>query len=496
MTIHRIDSLGPTPKPVAEIQQLLDDGAVHDGDAIVLKGQFSQGDADFLRLSKSVTLRGDDVVGATISGGKQLEWGRAPDGIAIQPISATVENITFDDFTIGAIWIAGAKGENVISKCRFQHYRFGVKRAGLQGAWPIVAGGAELSGSLTISGCHFGAPAAESVPAGGMNNLIHVNNCDLGNLTITGNEIEDMCWIGIAVWGVSGKTVISGNTITKKSSFDKWLGSNTGIVFGATPVSYDLKRDGSVLIENNTVNIETEDSHGIIVCHYPDGQYTTGVPGAQRAITVHDNVVNMKNANNQMAALACVGGCSDSNWTNNTVTGFARYGILVAQDTQSGFIRKSNGPPANNTFETNDLTQFKASQAQVFVDETAMHIAVRRNALGAVSGSNKKRWPPPLDNPRAGIACYGSLGQIVSNDFADSHIRGWIGDPGTTHVGCIYLAQISRANHVEYSDTDFPNGTAHPQHRQLLDEDVWEGKAPEKQPEDANAILELAPVPA
>ena len=486
-----ITSTAADPKTVDEIQRVLDGDEVHDGDIIVLKGTFTQNDTQFLRLSKSVTLRGDPAAGATILGGKQLQWGRAPVGVGIQPIAATIENVTFRDFTIGAIQIVGAKGENVIRDCRFEDYRYGEK-PGKKGAWPIVGGNVGVSGVLTITGCHFGIPSAASVPATGLNNLIHLNNCDLEQLTITNNVIDDMHWLGIAVWGVSGQTVITGNTITKKSSYD---GFGVGISVGATPTGYDLKREGSALIEGNTLNIEADDSYGIIASQYPDQQYKTGVPGAARAITVRDNVINMNNANNDRAALACIGGCSNSTWTNNRITGTARYGILVTQDIRVDGITTSNSPPVNDTFEANDLTRFCASHAQVFVDGAAAQITLRGNTLGPVSGSNKNLWPPPLDHPRAGIACYDSLGHIVSNDFSKSDIRGWIGEPGNRHVGCIYLAQVSRANTVEYSETDFPDGTGHPQHRQILDEDVWEGKSAKKPLPDANTMLELAPMP-
>ena len=58
-----IDSTAANPKTVGDIQQLLDSNVVHDGDIIVLKGTFSQSDTQFLRLSKSVTLRGDANAG-------------------------------------------------------------------------------------------------------------------------------------------------------------------------------------------------------------------------------------------------------------------------------------------------------------------------------------------------------------------------------------------------------------------------------------------------
>lgn len=499
-----IDSTAASPKKAADIQQLLDSPQVHDGDIITLKGTFSQNDDQFLRLSKSVTLLGDADAGATISGGKQLQWGRAPNGVGIQPIAATVENITFDNFQIGAIQIVGAAGTNLISNCRFENYRYGVKNAELQGAWPIVGGNAGVSGSLTISGCHFGAPAAQSVPAGGMNNAMHIDNCDLQHLVISDNVIDDMYLMCLAVFGVSGLTEIIGNTITKASSWVKYGGAAIG--FGLRPNGYPMNRDGSVLIEGNTINIDAADSFGIVVGLYPESTYLTSAgAGAPRTLTIRGNVVHMNDvvqgAKDHRAALACLGACSNSTWTHNVVTGAAQFGILVSQET-AAIAKPSAEAPTNNAFAENQFAggqltdptdgqskafdHFTASEAQIYIAEAASHSDLRANTIGPVDGANTwQKLPPPV---HAGIACYASDGEMASNDFSKSNIQGWIGGP--RHVGCIFFASSARRNHVEYAEAEFPAGTLHPVSRQILDESQ-PGMKPEK---DKNIVAEFAGV--
>ena len=497
-----IISTAANPKTVGDIQRLLDSNEIHDGDIIVLNGTFTQGDDQFLRLSKSVTLRGDDDAGATILGGRQLQWGRAPDGVSVQPISATVENITFDNFRIGAIQIVGAAGTNLISNCRFENYRYGVKSAELQGAWPIVGGNAGVSGSLTISGCHFGAPAAQSVPAGGMNNAMHIDNCDLQHLVISDNVIDDMYLMCLAVFGVSGLTEIIGNTIKKASSWAKYGGAAIG--FGLRPNGYPMHRDGSVLIEGNTINIDAADSFGIVVGLYPESTYLTSAgAGEPRTLTIRGNVVHMNDvvqgAKGQRAALACLGACSNSTWAHNIVTGAARFGILVSQETPA-IAKPSAEAPTNNLFVENHLAggqltnptdgqtktfdDFTASEAQIYIAEAVSHVELRANTIGPVSGANKwQKLPPPV---HAGIACYGSDGEMASNDFSKSNIQGWIGEPA--HVGCVFFAKSASGNRVEYSEAEFLAGTLHPVSRQILDESQ-PGMKPEK---DKNIVAEFA----
>jgi hypothetical protein len=89
---------------------------------------------------------------------------------------------------------------------------------------------------------------------------------------------------------------------------------------------------------------------------------------------------------------------------------------------------------------------------------------------------------------RAGIACYGSDGKIVSNSSSNRGVQGWIGGP--PHVGCIYFGESACRNHVEYSEAEFPPGTLHPTSRQIFDE-----SQPGMKPlPDANIIPELEAV--
>jgi hypothetical protein len=154
---------------------------------------FNFGDDGVLFLSHDVELEGTDPLGTIIEGGRQLEWGQTPEpNGAPVPIVAAVRNIVFQGFTFGAIGVAatrrglGGASANEISRCSFVGYKYGVKGS-RKGAFPIVAGcqtdPEQLTGTLKISHCYFGAPDASSIPPGvsiGMNNLVHVNDCKPG----------------------------------------------------------------------------------------------------------------------------------------------------------------------------------------------------------------------------------------------------------------------------------------------------------------------------
>lgn len=420
---HILTSTDQNPHTVRDIQRLLDNEAegpngaiieVHDGDTIKLMGKFTQGDAEYLRLSKSVTLQGHGV-GATIFGGCQLQWGAIPDPNdpstnIPKPITATIDSITFENFNLGAIWFRGTTGNTVISNCHFENYRYGEK-PGKKGAWPIVGGSASVSGYLTITNCHFGPPPFK---VDGMNNLIHINNCPLDQLTIIHNRIEDMSFMGIAVFGVMGRTTIADNHITIGDNH--WTSlphTSAGISFGLRLGSYTMERDGSVVIERNTVTINCPDSNGIAVGLYSEeGQYLPcAASGTAREVTIRDNVVHMNDAGNRRAALACLGACSHSTWSNNVVTGSAPYGIVVSQETwekvqegQKLSVVASTAPPIDNTFLNNQFAggdlldptapetkkrtlfdEFTASEEQIFIDHTARDVKLFGNVTGPVS---------------------------------------------------------------------------------------------------------------
>ena len=155
--------------------------------------------------------------------------------------------------------------------------------------------------------------------------------------------------------------------------------------------------------------------------------------------------------------------------------------------------------PTNNSFAENQFAgrqltdptdgqskafeHFTASEAQIYIAEAASHSDPRANTIGPVDGANT--WPKLSPPVHAGIASYGSDGEMASNDFSKSNIQGWIGGP--THVGCIFFAHSASGNRVEYSEAEFPAGTLHPVSRQILDESQPGMKPPGK----ANEVLEL-----
>lgn len=521
---------GELSPDAARIQHALD--FADPDDTIQLKGTFKCRSTDKLYLWKPVILEGvPSRVGATMQGGSWLMWGRQSDAEQTFKIHATIKNIRFDGFTGGAIRIAATEGNsvNTIQNCRFTEYKKGFSSEGkIPGAWPLVvgpgsSGPSTIEGTLEITGCFFGAPSYDKDLQGkpvAMNNLIHINNCNLEHLRITKNTIEDMSWLGIAVWGVTGRTEIADNHITIGNTlFTKFPGTSAGIAFGLRGKSYLMTRDGSVVIERNTVTVNSADSCGIVVGLYGDSQYLqdTAAPGAIRDVVIRDNVVRMNKVGNKRAALACVGACSHSTWASNVVTGSAPYGILVSQDTgerpvstnaEDRFIRQASASPSNNTFQDNALAggatidpttrkkhidpktgkvvpfdKFTASQAQAFVDASVTYLDLLQNAFGEVSGAND--WPPPIVEPRAGIVYWGSYGSLNWNHFSSSGIQGWplppkpgelqmfvLSDP---HIGCIYLAQESSRNQITYSPTNFPDATVPPRERQILDlaTSVW-----------------------
>jgi hypothetical protein len=284
---------------------------------------------------------------------------------------------------------------------------------------------------------------------------------------------------------VSGRTEIIENSITltppAKQAFRPGKVDTAAIAFGARPKSYRMNCDGSVLISDNTITINRPNATGILVTIYPDDQYEEGTPpGAAREVIVRDNTIDMQSTNNMGSALACLGACSDSHWTDNRVDGSARFGILVAQkeDNTALLVAANAPPPPNNPVDRNDLTGFEASQAQIFIDATAPvvghHIAVRNNEIGTVSGSNA--GATPFQSPCAGIASRGERVELEWNDFGDSGIKGWrlpkekpVAGTSQVQTGCIYLAKEAKENRVTWWPTDFPPGSAPLPQRQILD---------------------------
>jgi hypothetical protein len=320
-----------------------------------------------------------------------------------------------------------------------------------------------------------------------MNNLVHVNNCHLALLQISGNVIEDMCWFGFSVWGVTGKTEIVDNEITlsQMSSYSK---PGAGIAFGVRPKGYVMTPDGAARIEGNRINIGSALASGILVSPYGEQEYTPpGSTVADRSILVRHNTIHMNGVlKGDNAALECLGGCTASNWAVNDVFGSARYGIRVSALSMP-VAAPSSSKPTGNSFVENRFGPFTAHRAQVVIGKMVKGTRLECNVFGPVAGTNGANW---LTEPCAGVACFGDDGQMIRNDFSSSAIPGWhrgppaepgfeehpftpptpikqpFVDPG---VGCIYLEETSHKNTVEYDPVDFPPGTVPPPRNQILD---------------------------
>lgn len=403
----------------------------------------------------------DPVAGVAENGGTTIVGGRQPFVVGMNPagvqtqVTVKILDIRFRNFYREAIRIYATKGENVVSGCSFVDYEKSnvvVNPGGPQGAWPIVADNADvpdnLSGKLTITGNFFGPPLA----AGPMNNLLHVSFCNLTPFTFSKNRITDMRWVGIVVYANKGETIISGNRITKNSSF---LYEGAGISIGAWPSinPTDPPEGKKITIEGNKVEVGSANSNGIQL-FLMDGKYYTPPASTGRQISVRDNKVRMVGGGTQdRAALACLGACSKSDWVNNTVTGEAAYGIWVSDH---AFMTITDKPsvlnPSGNTFRNNNLEGFTATKSQALIGATVEHLKLLDNAFGPVANTNPHK--PPLDDAVADIRCKGHLSEISRNNFQKSGLQGWETPPKWS--GCIYLDPESNQIQVKYHDSDFP----------------------------------------
>jgi hypothetical protein len=265
--------------------------------------------------------------------------------------------------------------------------------------------------------------------------------------------------------------------------------------------------DGAVRIEGNRITVESPNSYGIVVGRYGDDEYRpTGATVQDHSILVRDNAIQVNGAPNaDNAALACCGGCSDAEFKFNVVTGSARYGLRVSR-LEVPIMATSSAHPVRTAAIANNLQSFTAQRAQVHIGELVQDTNVHENVFGSVAGSNDTNW---LQEPHAGIACFGHDGQVMRNDFSGSGISGWHRGPPTEPpagspqkpqpfaepgIGCIYLAESSSSNDVEYELADFPAGTVPPPGNQILDvfRSGW-ASVVKKMELHENRIHELAP---
>jgi hypothetical protein len=457
---------------------------VEDGGAVVLKSQtketgaaaaFNFGGDDEVNtidLTKSVTIQGEDVkpadrewvsaqgwrAGVAKEKGATIAGGRFPFrvGFGSHPVSFAIENIRFDGFYRCAIRVFASIGKSKIFGCSFINYQKGKDQIPI-GAYPLVVDAGnqpnDLSGQLRIESNYFGPPPAAD-PPGSMANLLHVSHCNLNPLKFEQNRIEDMYWVGFAVYGNQGETIIKENDITKKSSY---LKGGAAISVGAWPGA--ALSEGPVTIQGNRVDVSSANSHAISVFFYQ--------PSSEKLV-VRDNEIHMTANPNDIparAALACTGAacrCTDAKWHDNVVTGSAPHGIWVS-DRPLDFIAPNQLQIPDNyanvdvKFSDNQLEGFTATKAQVFVDSNVKKLKLVHNRFGAVTGGNAKNpytAPPGLPDPHAGILWRGDFGRLADNDFHKSQILGWKNPPDD--VGCVYLDAQSEGNTVDCHGGDFP----------------------------------------
>lgn len=447
--------------------------------------------------------------GTTIVGGRMyFQWKTQ--------VSVSVSDIRFEGFFHGVFGVHATTGHTEISGCSFINYEAGsytgASASQTKGAFPIVAFNQaapdSLTGTMTIADNFFGEPKSSMTQD--TNNLIHLSDCSFKPLKIVRNHIEDMRWCGIAVYSNKGSTIIKENDIRKMSSYAKVIPSSNsspeiinnegaGIAVGVRAFFLaNAACDGDFTIERNTITVGSPNSHGILVFLFSPQKYTppaTNVPSIQ----VQNNYIDMVEQANQdavhvRAALACGGAtwwCSKTKWKNNKITGKARYGIWVS-DRVPGFVRKVSEDdvaldlsvkPTPMEISGNNLTQFTATRAQVFVGKAVRGVKLSgNNKFGKVEGGNTQNpytlqdglvepnEPFPateavgLDTDKvsndwtskAGIWWRGDDGELDSNDFTNSGLMGWDKAP---FVGGIYLDKESCENKINWSSGKFPSGS-------------------------------------
>jgi hypothetical protein len=161
------------------------------------------------------------------------------------------------------------------------------------------------------------------------------------------------------------------------------------------------------------------------------------------SVVVSGNIITM--VDSERAALACLGACTNSTWTNNIVSGSGRIGIYVTKAVPA-FVPPPEGYLSCNSCIANRLSGFTADTAQVSVDGEARDNRFSGNVFGHVD----------LDMAVAGVSCDGRSNAFVENDYRQSGIPGW--RVPASSVGCLYLSGTSRENTVIESG-NFPLGT-------------------------------------
>jgi hypothetical protein len=351
--------------------------------------------------------------GATILGGNDTFYV----GDATHHPSVTIENIRFDGASPGPIKF-NAGHNDVISYCSIVNYKWGQfqeagEAPGPKGAFPIIVhsndGTGRLTGTFKIENNFIGAPIAQD----NLNNLMHISHANF-DLTVKGNIIEDAYRVAIAVFENIGTTTIIGNTIYKKESHSA---QGAAISVGLSNIQFfsGTAWDGMTSIAGNTITVSSKNSYGIVLLLYPKEQYMQR--STDRSVEIRDDLRyevsgNRITMNNAYAALACIGACSNTAWTGNTVTGTGHHGIVVTREIPTYAEPLSAGFPDNNRFESNDLKGFTAIDSQVSVDQFARNNSFRNDDYGPLSTDG---------SAIAGAMVEGDLNVLDNENFTGSY---------------------------------------------------------------------------
>jgi hypothetical protein len=424
-------------------------------------------------LTKNVTITGEAPVresdpkyagriwgvaqGTTIKGGRfpfiagiGIGAGGSSEGPFV-PVAIIIKDIRFENFFRCAIRVYATTGDtNEISGCSFDKYlRSQFEPSPGPGTWPIVVDNVTsptmLGGQLQIADNYFGAP-----PAPGTNNMIHASNCKFRQLRFYNNRITDMHWVGIAVYGNQGRTIITNNVVTKSLSYKEGAAISVGV--GPSPSG---TYDDDFTIEDNTVEVSSPNTHGIMAF----------LAKPTSPLVIRGNTVIMTPIANDTparAAISCFGAACGSPFAkveNNWVYGRAPYGVW-ASDRVPPLAKQVTPPDGGTTIRDNHLENFTAIWSQVFVGQAAKRLKLLDNCLGCVEGDNRAgKLTVPVGTAEqallhTGVYWRGSKGEISREDFCLSKIAGWKEAP--IEVGCIYLDSMSEDNAVYWKHKDFP----------------------------------------
>ena len=374
-----------------------------------------------------------------------------------------VRDIVFDESRRSAVIVYSSQGYGEISGCKVQKIMRGAAIDGRPtGVFPIIAHGGpteeevmNLRGTLRIKNNFLGAAVK---PDGSMdnnfNNLTHFTDNGLDLLEISGNVVEDICWSGFIISNVKGRTVVSGNKITKTRSFNEGAAISIGLLVTTNNLfKTNYAYDGNAEITGNEIivgspppalglpadQLSTTNTSGIIIASLPPNQfpdlpgYPKQMPDPPSSFLISGNRITMhKNYASEAlnpAAIACLGSANNVTCTGNTVTGAALYGIRLSRSTPKPYMADpvAGASVTGNTFDHNDLKGFTGGLSQLFIDADSRANLFKNNDYGSTGAYH-------YDEGQGGMVFHlGLAGAYVRHGFSNTFVNEnfWGNYPGT-----------------------------------------------------------------